>query len=98
MPKVAIVSDDCRNRALYFNDKQLPVNYMEDFTVMGFIVNHHDKACTLLREAGYTLLESTNSTDIVIQHAGQLREIESFFKTNDIMSTYSDIADTIYQA
>lgn len=71
---------------------------MEDFTVLGFVVSEHEKACTLLRQEGYTVLQGTNGAEIVIDNACQIQDISSFFVNNDIASTFSDIADTLYQA
>ena len=57
MPKIALLADDCRSRAIYLDNSQLPVSYMEDFTLLGFIVQQYETACTLLRNAGYIILK-----------------------------------------
>lgn len=98
MPTFAIVADDCTSRAQYLDRKQLPVKYMEDFTLPGFIVNEYEKACTLLRQEGYTLLNCATGADILIENASQIRSIKALLDSKDITATFSDIADTLYQA
>ncbi len=98
MPKVAIVADDCKLRAQYLDSQQIPVNYMEDFTVLGFIVSEHEKACALLRQEGYTVNNGTAGAEVIINDASQIQAISTCFGKNHITSTFSDIADTLYQA
>ena len=98
MPQIAILRDDCRSRAIYLDNSQLPVSYMEDFTLLGFIVQHYEAACTLHRNAGYTVIDRASGGDILIDNARQVRDISNLFLKNDIPANFSDIADTIYQA
>lgn len=98
MPKIAIVADDYTQRAQYLDNKQIPVKYMEDFTVLGFIVSEHEKACALLRQEGYTVHNHTIGAEVIINDASQIQDISTCFGKNDITSTFSDIADTLYQA
>ena len=98
MAKIILIADDCRSKAAYLETCRLPDFYMEDFSIQGFAVRQYDNARDLLRRVGYTILDKNDSTDIIIDHAGQLMAIRSLFEQNGIQAELSDIADTIYQA
>jgi hypothetical protein len=98
MARVALVADDCRSQAIYLNACSLPDFYMEDFSIQGFAVQHYGDARDLLRRCGYTLLDKGNGAEIIIDHAGQIRDIRALFQENGIRAEFADIASTIYQA
>ena len=98
MAKLIIVPEDVRSRAQYLNGSELPLNYMEDFSLMGFIVNRLAEARNLLAANGFSVQEQQVGITIQIESPLQLTEISSLFTSNNIRSTYADIADTIYQA
>lgn len=77
---------------------QIPVNYMSDFTIMGFIVDRFEDALTLLHTAGYHIDIHKTGADIIIENSNDLPGIQALFSQNEIHCDYSDIADTIYQS
>jgi hypothetical protein len=98
MVKIALVADNCMSRSEYLETCQLPDFYMEDFSVLGFSVQQYDEACTLLRNAGYSMLDKRGGTDILLEDATQVVAIQDILQQNAIKVEFSDIADTIYQA
>ncbi len=98
MGTIALVPCDCRSRALYLGNRELPANYMADFTVLGFVVDHYRQSITLLRSAGYTVEELQGGADIRIDTPRTLQQINGLLRANHISCDFADIADTLYQA
>jgi len=98
MAIVALVHSDSKRRSLYLESRGLPVHYMGDFSVMGFVVDHYREAFDLLQKAGYQLSRRGSGADILISSPRQCAEIRALMIDNDIACDFSDIADTLYQA
>ena len=98
MGKVALLPCDIYSRGKYLNNSVLPNNYMADFTLMGFVVEHYQEALTLLAKSRYHLDEKEGGTDISIDSPLDLLEIKALLAANNISCDLSDVADTIYQA
>lgn len=98
MGVIALLPCDINSRGRYLGNKQLPNNYMADFTLMGFVVDRYQEAIALLSSAGYRLDEQEGGTDISIDTPRHLPEIKALLTANNIRCDFSDIADTIYQA
>ncbi|TKB24117.1 hypothetical protein FCL47_19585 [Desulfopila sp. IMCC35006] len=98
MGKIALLPCDSHSRARYLDNRELPYNYMADFTLMGFVVGQYQLAVSLLISAGYRLDAQDGGTEIYIDTPGNLREIKALLTANNISCDISDIADTLYQA
>ena len=93
-----ILPADIKSRAIYLNSRTLPVDYMEDFSLMGFVVDNYKEACALLLAAGYPLSQHQYGSDLVVERPAKILEISTLLMSNNINCTFSDIADTLYQA
>ena len=98
MTTIALVPDTQRERGSYLGTKPLPTAYMSAFSLMGFVVSRYPEACSLLRAAGFKLVEQLGGADIIIDAPTRLPEIIELLRTNHISCEFSDIADTLYQA
>ena len=98
MGSIALVPGDCRSRAVYLSNRELPDNYMADFTVLGFVVDQYRQSVTLLQSAGYTVQELQGGADIRIDTPVALLQIHGLLRANHINCDLADIADTLYQA
>ncbi|NNK95174.1 MAG: hypothetical protein HKP41_12560 [Desulfobacterales bacterium] len=98
MVKIALLPSDAISRGAYISNKELPNNYMGDFTLMGFVVDRYREALGLLSSAGYHLDQQEWGTDIFIDTLCCLPEIKAIMAANNISCEFSDIADTLYQA
>lgn len=98
MGKIALLPSDSISRGTYISNKELPDNYMGDFTLMGFVVDRYREALALLSSAGYRIDQQEGGTDIFIDTPCRLPEIEALLAANNISCDFSDIADTLYQA
>jgi hypothetical protein len=98
MGTIALLSCDVKSRANYLGNKQLPNNYMSDFSLMGFVVDRYQDACTVLASAGYRLHRQEGGMDISIDTPLHLPRIKALLTANNIRCDLSDIADTLYQA
>lgn len=98
MPKIALIANSSRDRSLYLQNSCLPTFYMQDFSVLGLVVERYEEACALLQNDGYTVLKVEGGSDIQLAHPDQISTIIASFRKNGIATELSDIADTIYQA
>lgn len=98
MGTIALLPCDIKSRAKYLGNRELPSNYMGDFSLMGFVVDRYQDACSLLATAGYRLDEQEGGTDIRIDDPLHLPKIKALLTANNIRCNWSDIADTLYQA
>ena len=98
MAKIALLSCDTDSKAKYLETIQLPATYMEDFTLLGFVVDRYQDALSLLTDYRYRFDELNGGADIFIDAPQDLLKISSLFKANNIKCDISDIADSLYQA
>lgn len=98
MGKIALLPCDINSRGKYLGNRELPNNYMGDFTLMGFVVDRYQEALTLLTKSSYQLDEQEGGTDICFSSPLELQEIRALLTANNIKCDFSDIADTFYQA
>ena len=98
MGKIAILPCDINSRGKYLDNRALPSNYVEDFTLMGFIVDRYQEALTILTNDSYQLVEQQGGADIYIDSPQDLQQIKTLLRANNIRCDFSDIADSLYQA
>jgi len=98
MTHIPILPADTRQRETFIDSRILPANYMEDFSLMGFIVDNYSRACSLLLSEGYHLNQCQVGSELFIQKPLQVIEIYDFLISHGINCIYSDVADTLYQA
>ena len=78
-------------------NRNLPANYMSDFTVLGFIVDQLDTALRLLKEHNFEVLGNRDGYQIRIEGAGRMTELTEVLSSGGIDFTLADIADQMYQ-
>lgn len=98
MHKIALCPNALESRGKYLGHRELPDNYMGDYTVMGLVVDCYDKAVALLKSSGYQLEQVDGCNELVIDSPNQLPIIQNILAAEEIYCEYSDIADTLYQA
>ena len=98
MGKIALLPCDINSRGESLDNMVLPSKYMEDYSLMGFIVDRYQEALTLLTNNSYQLVEQKGGADIYIDTLLDLQKIKSLLRANNIRCDFSDIADSIYQA
>lgn len=98
MFKLALLPNDSVSRGLYLCGRTLPVKYMEDFSLMGFVVDRYHDAVEVLTTSGFSVEELEGGADLLLHSVDTIQEISACFANNNIQSDFMDIADTIYQA
>ncbi|MGW8194663.1 MAG: hypothetical protein ACWGOX_10405 [Desulforhopalus sp.] len=98
MGKIALVDNSCKSRAAYLEAYCLPTFYMEDFSILGILVENIETASTVLKKFGYVIVDRQNSSDIQIGDAKQVAAIMTTLSQHGITAELADIADTVYQA
>ena len=78
-------------------NRNLPANYMSDFTVLGFIVDQLDTALRLLKEHNFEILGNREGYQIKIESTGRMPEIADVLSRGGVDFTLADIADQVYQ-
>lgn len=98
MIRLTLIKDGARYRSRYIERIELPIDYMNDFSLMGFSVDRYQDAIDLLCSSGYIVKTSGENSEIQISSHSDIPEIQALFLRSGIVCSYSDIADTIYQA
>ena len=98
MVTVTVIAEEPASRAHYLSSQTLPLRYMEDFTLMGFVVDRFAQAKALLVSHGFYIKEQGQGIEVIIADHRGVAEISSLFAENNIFSTYGDLAETMYQA
>ena len=98
MTRIALVSQNPMDRGAYLDQAGLLSNYMEDYSLMGFIVDHYQDALDIIRSRGIEVYEQQSGAAIGITAPQEILEIRDLLSAHDIDCSYADIADTLYQA
>lgn len=98
MGTIALLPDDQKRKEIYLSSHRLPEKYMEDFTLLGFVVDQLDRSVFLLERAGYHVEKERGGAEIRLEAYSQLMEISSLFRDNRIEHSFGDVAESIYQA
>ncbi len=84
MGKKVLLPYDSNINKTYLENRNLPNNYTDDFTLMGFVVYRYLEALAFLTSAGYRLIEQEGGIDICIDTALRLPEIKALLTANNI--------------
>ncbi len=98
MGKIALLSCDAKSRGTYLSTQKIPIDYMSDFSLMGFVVERYHEALILLESAGFQLDKHESGAEIHLHDYKSLIQIKELFLSNNLPCSYSDVADTLYQA
>jgi len=96
MGALPILQKDQNQRACPGN-KNLPANYMSDYSVLGLVVGRLDAALGILKEKKFEVLQNSDGFEITIDGAGRMSEIVNLLHRNGIDFTLADIVDQVYQ-
>jgi hypothetical protein len=78
-------------------NKDLPADYMSDYSVMGLMVSRLDDALRILKEKMFEVQKKTDGFEITIDSPGRVSEIAGLLQQNNIDCTMTDIVDQVYQ-
>ena len=96
MGVLPVLQKNQKQRA-YPGDKNLPANYMADYSVMGLLVDRLDTALRVLKEKKFEVLEKTDGFEVTIDGAGRISDIVNLLHQNGIDYALDDIVDQVYQ-
>jgi hypothetical protein len=91
-----ILDKNSKQRACLGN-KNLPANYMSDYSVLALVVGRLDAALRVLKEKKFDVQEKANGFEIIMDGAGRMPEIANLLYQNGIDYTLADIVDQVYQ-
>lgn len=98
MGKIALLPEGLQERAEYLEGLGVPDKYMEDYSVLGIIVDRYHESLALLRDSGFTIEKGAAGAMIYLKDHSSLGRILGLLNENLIRCDYKDIADTFYQA
>jgi hypothetical protein len=98
MTRLPLLPQARHYRERYLDSQALPDNYMEDFSLMGLLVNDFTSAADTLESAGFTLSQGTGSAEVTIDSPDHLKQAVALLEAHAIDCTLTDIADSLYQA
>jgi hypothetical protein len=96
MVVLPILHKNSKQRACLEN-KNLPANYMSDYSVMALVVGRLDAARRVLKEKKFEVQEKADGFEITMDDAGRMPEIVGLLQQNRIDSAMADIVDQVYQ-
>ena len=96
MGSLPIIEKSQKRRACLEN-KNLPANYMADFTVLGLVVNRLGAALQILEENKFEIHKDTDGYHISIEGAARIHEAADLLGQNGIDCAVADIVDQVYQ-
>ena len=98
MGKIALLPKGLHERAEYLDGLGVPDKYMEDYSVLGIIVDHYHESLALLLDSGFAIEKLAAGSMISLKDRSSLGKILGLLNDNLIRFDYKDIADTFYQA
>ena len=98
MSKIVLLPEGLHERAEYLEGLGVPDKYMEDYSVLGIVVDRYQESLALLHESGFIIEKGAAATLINLVDHSSLSEILGLLSDNTIRCDYKDIADTFYQA
>jgi len=98
MARIPILADDQVEMGKYLCQQKLPKNYMEDFTLLGFVADRIEDALALLAVKGFNVHRHNSGAEITIAFSTEIVAIRDLLTAHGIHCSYRDIAETIYQA
>ena len=78
-------------------NKNLPANYMADYSVIALVVGRLDAALRVLKDKKFDVRQKADGFEITIDGAGRMPEIVSLLQQNSIDYAMADIVDQVYQ-
>ncbi len=91
------ILDKNSNQRACLGNKNLPADYMADYSVMGLVVDRLDAALRLLEEKKFDVRQNGEGFEITLDSAGRIAEIAGLLQHNSIDTAMADIADQVYQ-
>ncbi len=64
MAKIALIPEGTAEKSEFINNLGLPVNYMEDFSVLGIVVDRYQDSVAVLKKSGF-IIESLKPGAII---------------------------------
>jgi hypothetical protein len=98
MGKIALLPESLHERVEYLDLLGIPDKYMEDYSVLGIIVDRYQESLALLLDSGFTIDKLAAGSMISLEDRSSLGKILGLLHDNRIRCDYKDIADTYYQA
>ena len=86
-----------QKQRICLENKNLPANYMSDYSVLGLVVGRLDTAIRVLKEKQFAVRKKTDSFEITIDGVGRLSAVLNLLNQNGIDCGLADIADQVYQ-
>ncbi|MEJ2282041.1 MAG: hypothetical protein P8X85_00445 [Desulfobacterales bacterium] len=96
MGSLPIIEKSLKRRACLKN-KNLPANYMADYTVLGLVVDRLEAALRILQEKNFAIHKDTDGYHISIEGAARIHEAADLLGQNGIDCAVADIVDQVYQ-
>ena len=60
MAKIALIPEGVGEKSEFLNNLGLPVNYMDDFSVLGIVVDRYQDSVAVLKKSGFTIVRASS--------------------------------------
>ena len=98
VPNVSLRPNAPRSeKASYSSCRPLPASYMSEYSVLGLVVDHFDKAMEVLRGMDLDMTEEAFGAEITVTDRIPLSEIVERLLESGVSTAIGDVIDSIYQ-
>ena len=98
MGRIALIPEGLENVSDYLDDLGVPDNYMEDYSVLGIVVDRYQQSLELLTNADFTVERLRVGALVGLGDPGALGRLLKLLQTHHIRCNYKDIAEPFYQS
>lgn len=87
------------NGSDYSDLRSLPAFYMDDYSLIGILVDRMDEAISVIRSKGYAIEASGPNcpTAITVSESGEIRNLVSLLAGNGISAEIGDTVGEVYR-
>ncbi len=78
-------------------DIDFPAHYMNDFSVLGLVVDGLEKTCDALLERGVSVEKKTDSLQVVLGKTDRIEKVLEILSAGKIDYSMSDLVSCAYQ-
>lgn len=98
MAKIALIPEGADEKSEFLNKLGIPANYMEDFSVLGIVVDRYHESVALLMKSGFLIENLEPGSMISFEDPSVIESVLNLLCTEHIRCNYQDIADSFYQS
>ena len=98
MGTIALLPEGRDERLQYLKFLGIPDRYMEDYSILGIVVDNYMESLNAVRDSGFIVEQCSGGARITFDHPSAVPRILNLLNDRCIHCEYKDIVDTFYQS